>query len=205
MLYEKRPPPFTHVHGVLAHTCVWYAQREYTSLVQGLVNEGLLPAAGNTATGNTQAQDGQLGSSVLSADVLGESVPGNIRKAEHFVGFMKKLVEHLKMRLKQVANDANGGVVSESPLRFLHRLKTQTMLEVKPLKFCYDRLQSLLRCLEVTNMDEFHHLSDVADFATLLATYSTGDAKFAVILEPNGSSIPGAIEPRLQLACLDSR
>ncbi|GMI41395.1 hypothetical protein TeGR_g14727, partial [Tetraparma gracilis] len=117
---------------------------------------------------------------------------------------MRKLVDHLQMRLRQVANDATGGVVSETPLRFLHKLKTETMLEVKPLAFCYDRLQSLLRCLEVTNMEEFNWLCDVADFATVLATYSTGDAKFAVILEPNGSSVPGAIEPRLQLACLDS-
>ena len=37
----------------------------------------------------------------------------------------------------------------------------------------------------------------------MLATYSEGVAKFAVILD-NGSMIPGAVEPRLQLACLDS-
>jgi DNA excision repair protein ERCC-2 len=37
-----------------------------------------------------------------------------------------------------------------------------------------------------------------------LATYSEGIAKFAIIMEPNGSSIPGALDPVIQLACLDS-
>lgn len=40
--------------------------------------------------------------------------------------------------------------------------------------------------------------------ATLLSTYSEGIARFAIITEPNGSSIPGANEPVIQLACLDS-
>ena len=130
-----------------------------------------------------------MGSAVLSSDVINEAVPGNIRRAEHFVAFLKKLVEHLKNRLRVVASN-DGGVVSESPMRFLHHLKLQTSLETKPLKFCYSRLSSLLRTLQVSNLDEFNYLSDVADFATLLSTYSEGVAKFAVILEPNGSAIP---------------
>ncbi|GMH54955.1 hypothetical protein TL16_g01789, partial [Triparma laevis f. inornata] len=170
-------------------------RREYNSLVNGLVEQGLLPGAGGGHS---------LGSAVLSSDVINEAVPGNIRRAEHFVAFMKKLVEHLKARLNVVKSSTNGGVVSESPMRFLHHLKVETHLEAKPLKFCYSRLSSLLRALEVSNLDEYNYLSDVADFATLLATYSEGIARFAVIMEPNGSSIPGAIEPRLQLACLDS-
>jgi DNA excision repair protein ERCC-2 len=65
-------------------------------------------------------------------------------------------------------------------------------------------LSSLLRTLQVSNLDEFNSLTDVADFVTLLATYSEGIAKFAIIMEPNGSSIPGALDPVIQLACLDS-
>ena len=140
---------------------------------------------------------------MLSPDVLNEAVPGNIRRAEHFIGFMKKVVEHLKARLKAVAGP-NGGVQSETPLAFLHRLTHGTALETKPLRFAYSRLSSLLRTLEVSNLDDFNSLTDVADFATLLATYSEGVAKFAIIMEPNGSSIPGAVDPVIQLACLDS-
>jgi DNA excision repair protein ERCC-2 len=100
--------------------------------------------------------------------VLNEAVPGNIRRAEHFVAFMKKIVEHLKARLRAVSGP-NGGVQSETPLAFLHRMMNGTSLEAKPLKFAYSRLASLLRTLEVSNLDDFNALTDVADFATLLS------------------------------------
>jgi hypothetical protein len=37
--------------------------------------------------------------SVLPEDILKEAIPGNIRKAEHFVAFLKRFVEYLKVRL----------------------------------------------------------------------------------------------------------
>jgi DNA excision repair protein ERCC-2 len=141
---------------------------------------------------------------VLNPDVLNEAVPGNIRRAEHFIGFMKKVVEHLKARLRAVSGPT-GGVRSETPLAFLHRMTNGTSLEAKPLKFAYTRLASLLRTLQVSNLDDYNALTDVADFASLLATYSEGMAKFAIIMEPNGSnSVPGASDPVIQLACLDA-
>jgi len=36
-------------------------------------------------------------SPVLPNDLLKEAVPGNIRKAEHFVAFLKRFVEYLKV------------------------------------------------------------------------------------------------------------
>lgn len=169
-------------------------QREYQNLVNGLVDQGLLEASANEAG---------FASNVLSPDVINEAVPGNIRRAEHFISFMKKIVEHLKTRLRTVAGP-RGGVISETPLAFLHRMITTTSLEAKPLKFAYSRLSSLLRTLQVPNLDDFNALTDVADFASLVATYSEGLPKFAIIMEPNGSSIPGASDPVIQLACLDS-
>mmetsp|Transcript_8985 Transcript_8985/g.22241 ORF Transcript_8985/g.22241 Transcript_8985/m.22241 type:complete len:815 (-) Transcript_8985:62-2506(-) len=168
--------------------------QEYQNLVNGLIDQGLLDAPAN---------DTNLGSNVLAPDVLQESVPGNIRRAEHFLQFMKKVVEHLKARLSRITGP-NGGVTSETPLAFLHRMTNGTSLETKPLRFAYSRLNSLLRTLQVSNMDDFNSLGDVADFSTLLATYSEGVAKFAVIMEPNGSNIPGASDPCIQLSCLDS-
>eukprot|EP00523_Entomoneis_sp_CCMP467_P007888 CAMPEP_0168720800 /NCGR_PEP_ID=MMETSP0724-20121128/1753_1 /TAXON_ID=265536 /ORGANISM="Amphiprora sp., Strain CCMP467" /LENGTH=844 /DNA_ID=CAMNT_0008767421 /DNA_START=1 /DNA_END=2532 /DNA_ORIENTATION=- len=169
-------------------------QQEYQNLVNGLIDQGLLDAPAN---------DSALASNVLNPDVLSEAVPGNIRRAEHFIGFMKKVVEHLKARLRSVAGP-NGGVRSETPLAFLHRMTNGTSLEAKPLRFAYSRLSSLLRTLQVSNLDDFNALTDVADFASLLATYSEGIAKFAIVMEPNGSNIPGATDPVIQLACLDS-
>uniref|UniRef100_A0A7S4EIL5 DNA 5'-3' helicase n=1 Tax=Pseudo-nitzschia australis TaxID=44445 RepID=A0A7S4EIL5_9STRA len=168
--------------------------QEYQNLVNGLIDQGLLDAPAN---------DTSLASNVLAPDVLNESVPGNIRRAEHFIRFMKKVVDHLKNRLKSITGP-NGGVTSETPLAFLHRMTNGTSLEVKPLRFAYSRLNSLLRTLQVSNMDDFNSLGDVADFSTLLATYSEGVAKFAIIMEPNGSNIPGASDPCIQLSCLDS-
>ncbi|KAI2504082.1 Helical and beta-bridge domain [Fragilaria crotonensis] len=83
-------------------------QQEYQNLVAGLIDQGLL---------EEQANNAALASNVLAPDVLNEAVPGNIRRAEHFVSFMRKVVEHLKARLRTVAGP-NGGVQSETPLAF---------------------------------------------------------------------------------------
>lgn len=116
---------------------------------------------------------------------------------------MRKVVEHLKTRIRSVAGPT-GGVKSETPLAFLHRMTNGTMLEAKPLRFAYSRLSSLLRTLQISNLDDYNALTDVADFVSLLASYSEGVAKFAIIMEPNSSNIPGASDPVVQLACLDS-
>jgi hypothetical protein len=55
--------------------------------------------------------------------------------------------------------------------------------------------------MQVTNLEEFNPLTEIAHFATLVATYSEG---FSVIFEPRGSIVAGVQEPLLQLACLDA-
>jgi hypothetical protein len=42
-------------------------------------------------------QNGLTWLSVLPDDLLKEAIPGNIRKAEHFVAFLKRFVEYLKV------------------------------------------------------------------------------------------------------------
>jgi len=39
----------------------------------------------------------EIVSKVLPDDLLKEAIPGNIRKAEHFVAFLKRFVEYLKV------------------------------------------------------------------------------------------------------------
>jgi hypothetical protein len=65
-----------------------------------------------------------------------------------------------------------------------------------PLRFCYDRLSSLMKTLEITNTDDFLAIQMVADFGTLLGTYSRG---FAVIIEPYDERLPHIPDPVLQL------
>lgn len=57
---------------------------EYEKLVHGLASAGV---------GQT---DQLLANPVLPQDLLHEAVPGNIRKAEHFLTFLKRLLEFLK-------------------------------------------------------------------------------------------------------------
>ena len=68
-----------------------------------------------------------------------------------------------------------------------------------PLRFCYDRLSSLMKTLEITNTDDFGAIQMVADFGTLLGTYSRG---FAVIIEPYDERLPHIPDPVLQLWCV---
>jgi DNA excision repair protein ERCC-2 len=159
------------------------------------VGAGAGGGGGGGAARVQSAADQVLSNPVLSADILEEAVPGNIRKAEHFVAFLKKVVQFLKAQL------AGADVTNRTPLAFLHDLFGSTGLERKPLRFTYTRLNSLLRTLEITSLDEFNALQEVANFATLVATYTEG---FAVICEPQGSIVAGITEPLLQLCCLDA-
>lgn len=130
---------------------------------------------------------------VLPTELAEQAIPGNIRNAELFVRFMRHVVRFLKDRIKVAHVD------SETPASFLHRMGTTLSVDPKPLRFAYSRLNSLLRTLEVTEVDEFAPISLVADFATLLATYPKG---FMVVLEPFNSRTPHIPDPIMQLACL---
>lgn len=65
-------------------------------------------------------------------------------------------------------------VVAETPLSFLQHLKDITYIERRPLRFCAERLQSLVKTLEINRLDEFSALQKVASFATLVSTYEKG-------------------------------
>ena len=83
----------------------------------------------------------------LPDDLLKEAVPGNIRKAEHFVAFLKRFVEYLKVRNKDQRHRRPRKltrllqtrmrvlhVVAETPLSFLQHLKDITFIEKRPLR-----------------------------------------------------------------------
>ncbi|KAG8688662.1 DNA-dependent ATPase of the nucleotide excision repair factor 4 complex, partial [Ceratobasidium sp. 423] len=92
-------------------------QEEYERLVEGLQE-----------TENDRAEDVIMANPILPDDLLNEAVPGNIRKAEHFIAFLKRLVEYLKTRMRVLH------VVAETPLSFLQHLKDITYIERRPLR-----------------------------------------------------------------------
>jgi DNA excision repair protein ERCC-2 len=68
-------------------------------------------------------------------------------------------------------------------------------------RFCAERLTSLVRTLELANIEEYQPLQEVATFATLVATYDKG---FLLILEPYESETAKVPNPVLHLSCLDA-
>ncbi|KAF7304874.1 Helicase ATP-binding domain-containing protein [Mycena kentingensis (nom. inval.)] len=158
-------------------------QDEYARLVDGLRD----PATDET-------EDSFMSNPLLPEDLLDEAVPGNIRKAEHFVAFLKRFVEYLKTRMRVLH------VVAETPLSFLQHLKDITYIERRPLRFCAERLQSLIRTLELSRLDEYAALQKVASFATLVSTYEKG---FLLILEPFETDNASVPNPVFHFTCLD--
>ncbi|KAI8801402.1 hypothetical protein BJ742DRAFT_763294 [Cladochytrium replicatum] len=159
-------------------------QDEYTKLVNGL-----------REVQKSRETDEIMANPVLPDDILQEAVPGNIRRAEHFIAFLRRFVEYLKTRLRVMH------VVAESPTSFLQHVREVTFIEKKPLKFCAERLSMLIRTLELSDLTEYGGLSKVAAFATLVATYQKG---FLLILEPFENDLDTIPNPILHLTCLDA-
>jgi DNA excision repair protein ERCC-2 len=64
-------------------------------------------------------------SPVIPSDILEEAVPGSIRKAEHFIAFMKKIVVYLKSHISKMES-----VDSKTPLKFLHDLQVSPLISI---------------------------------------------------------------------------
>ncbi|XP_029863024.1 general transcription and DNA repair factor IIH helicase subunit XPD, partial [Aquila chrysaetos chrysaetos] len=157
---------------------------EYRRLVEGL-----------REASTARETDLYLANPVLPDEILQEAVPGSIRTAEHFVGFLKRFVAYLRARVR------GPRVVQESPPAFLKDLYEKVCIERKPLRFCAERLRSLLRTLEIVDMADFSAITLVANFATLVSTYSKG---FTIIIEPFDNRTPTISNPILHFSCMDA-
>ncbi|XP_019457087.1 PREDICTED: DNA repair helicase XPD, partial [Lupinus angustifolius] len=157
---------------------------EYNRLVEGLALRGDLPAT-----------DAWLANPALPDDILKEAVPGNIRRAEHFIHVLRRLVQYFEGRLDTEE------VVNEGLVGFVSSVLNHAGIDQKTLKFCYDRLHSLMMTLEITDTDEFLHIQTICDFATLVGTYARG---FSIIIEPYDERMPHIPDPVLQLCCNDA-
>eukprot|EP01147_Barroeca_monosierra_P006465 gene6465-9341_t len=157
---------------------------EYRKLIEGLRTSRELSMT-----------DAVLANPVLPAHVLTEAVPGNIRKAEHFVSFLKRLIEYLKKRLNIEH------VVNEAPTVFIENISSDAEIDAKALRFCSERLSSLLQTLELTDYNDFTALMRVTTFGTLVATYNQG---FSLIIEPFDDRAPSIRDPVLHFSCMDA-
>ena len=159
-------------------------QNEYSRLVQGLRDA------------QQQRENNEiLPNPVLPEDILTEAVPGNIRKAEHFLSFMRRFIEYLKTRMRVLH------VIAETPASFLQHVKEVTFIDRKPLRFAAERLSSMIRTLEVSDLTDMSALQKIAVFATLVSTYQKG---FLLILEPFEHDEDTVPNPVLHFVCLDA-
>ncbi|KAK4020853.1 hypothetical protein OUZ56_002797 [Daphnia magna] len=159
-------------------------EKEYKRLVEGLRDATI-----------ARETDMALVNPVLPSEILEEAVPGTIRTAEHFVAFLKRVVEYIKTRLRVQH------VVQESPAGFLRDIHTKVCIDRKPLRFSAERLASLIRTLEISDLTDFSPLVTVSHFATLVSTYTKG---FTIIIEPFEDRAPTVSNPILYFSCLDS-
>lgn len=160
-------------------------QDEYNRLVEGL-----------RLAQDNRINQLQLSNPVIPDDILQEAVPGNIRTAEHFLALLRRFIEFLRIRFKRRY------VSSETPQVFLQDVRNECMIDRKPLRFCAERLASLVRTLEIAQLDEFSFLQRISFFATLVSTYTKG---FMVIYEPfEDDSNNAQFNPVLHLCCFDA-
>ena len=76
-------------------------------------------------------------------------MPGTIRTAEHYVQFMTRLLEYMKYRVRAKQ------VQCESPAALLRDLDERVAIERKPMRFCSERLASLMRTLQLADLSDF--------------------------------------------------
>ena len=131
---------------------------------------------------------------VLQRDIIKESIPGSIRKAEHFLPMLRKLIVYLKELLSKKQ------LQMLSPLKLVYDLQKEYLIEQRSLKFCQPRLLMLLNTLEIANVDDFRALNLVSNLASLIATYFKG---FVVIVEPYPEDHL-LFDPMLQFYCMDA-
>eukprot|EP00397_Hematodinium_sp_SG-2012_P004346 GEMP01004357.1.p1 GENE.GEMP01004357.1~~GEMP01004357.1.p1 ORF type:complete len:1303 (+),score=263.96 GEMP01004357.1:214-4122(+) len=158
---------------------------EYKRLVEGLQQSGKI---------STDVME-RLHSPVFD-DFSAEAVPGSIRRAENFLDVLRRLVVYLKSYIRVKKNKA----VAQGPSSFLLELQEAKNVDARSLKFCYERLRSLLTTLQLQDLEEFAPLGKVCDFCTLLGTYTQG---FTLITDPFPEA-PGLYDPVVLLSCMDA-
>ena len=157
---------------------------EYRKLVEGMMEAN-----------KARETDLILSNPVLPTEILQETIPGNIRIADHFVGFLRRLIEYVKTRLR------TQHVVQETPTAFLQDIQDKICVERKPLRFVGERLRSLIRTLEISDITDFTSLMTICNFYTLVSTYTKG---FSLIIEPFDDRAPTIPNPIMHFSCMDA-
>ena len=121
------------------------------------------------------------------------AIPGSIRKADNFCGWLRRLLEYCSSRLRVQQT------VQESPLSFLKDIRNKVCIEVRAMRLAPERLQTLISTLQLVDLSGLGDLSEIVRMGALAGTYHSG---FAILFESVDER--GIPDPRIQLACLDA-
>nr|CAD2194153.1 unnamed protein product [Meloidogyne enterolobii] len=157
-------------------------QDEYEKLVEGL----------RKVQKEREEDERVWANPVLPNEILDEAIPGTVRTAEHFMMFMRRILEYIKHRMRVKT------VQIESPAAFLRDIKSRVFVDRKPMRFCAERLASLSKTLEIADISDFSPLVKLATFSTIVSTYSIG---FSLVFEPKESKTN---DSAIHLNCMDA-
>jgi len=161
-------------------------QNEYNSLLKNLQDSAL---------GNSKyVKNDLLAFKKIEDKEISNIMPGNIRKADHFLAFVRRLVMFIKNQL------AENELKILHPTNFMYNLKYEQYCDQKGLLFAHDRLNSLLTTLEIVDVDDFSSLKVIVDFGAMIASYEDG---FSVIIDPYPED-DLILDPMLIFYCMDA-
>ncbi|KAJ9453402.1 TFIIH basal transcription factor complex helicase repD subunit [Diplonema papillatum] len=127
-----------------------------------------------------------------------EAIPGNMRKAEHFVGLLKRLTDFYIERF----NRKTTRIEIQNPPDVLRDIKEQVLVTPKQLSHCYSRFRVLLKTLREA-AEGYKELQVVVHLVTTMATYA--DEGFKVVTEPEEATSSNTFwDSAISLVCCDA-
>eukprot|EP01059_Diplonema_ambulator_P014502 TRINITY_DN25412_c0_g1_i1.p1 TRINITY_DN25412_c0_g1~~TRINITY_DN25412_c0_g1_i1.p1 ORF type:complete len:805 (+),score=244.80 TRINITY_DN25412_c0_g1_i1:193-2415(+) len=127
-----------------------------------------------------------------------EPIPGNMRKAEHFVGMLKRLTDFFTERFSRKTTR----IEVQPPKDALRNIQDQVLITPKQLTYCQSRLQTLLRTLNEVP-ETFRDLQLISHLVTTMATYA--EEGFSVVCEPEEATASNTHwDSAFSLVCCDA-
>ena len=127
-----------------------------------------------------------------------EPIPGNMRKAEHFAGLLRRLCDYFDERFARRTTR----IEVQTPKEALQHIRDQVMVSAKQLTFTQDRMRMLMRTLR-EGSETFRDLQLMVHLVTTLGTYE--NEGFKVVTEPEEATASNTHwDSAYSLVCCDA-
>lgn len=126
--------------------------------------------------------------------LLSSAVPGNIRKPQHFVKYIKSVIVYFRQYLRTKEPNI------QSCYGFLHKLNTATLINIESLQYYSILINCLYNALPFKLNEDLISLACICDFCSLVSLYPE---YYSIVFEPYPDT-SNYINPVLQLSCNSS-